>query len=47
MGKKILLLPLILLIAGWAMAPARAEAVSCISVTNVSLLPAAGCELVG
>ena len=47
MCKKVLLLSLILLMASWAMAPAGAEAVSCINVTNVTLLPAAGCELGG
>jgi hypothetical protein len=47
MCKKVLLLSLILLMASWAMAPAGAEAVSCINVTNVTLLPATGCELGG
>jgi PEP-CTERM motif-containing protein len=47
MCKKVLLLSLILLMASWAMAPPGAEAVSCINVTNVTLLPAAGCELGG
>lgn len=47
MRKKVLLLSLILLLAGWAMAPPGAEAISCISVSNVTLLPAAGCDLGG
>jgi PEP-CTERM motif-containing protein len=47
MSKKVLLLSLALLVASWAMAPAGAQAVSCISVPNVTLLPAAGCDLGG
>jgi len=47
MRKKVLLLSLILLTAGWAMGPSGAEAISCINVTDVTLLPAAGCDLGG
>jgi hypothetical protein len=47
MSKKALLLSLALLVASWAMAPAGAQAVSCISVPNVTTLPAAGCDLGG
>jgi hypothetical protein len=47
MCKKVLLLSLILLTAGWAMAPSGAQAISCINVSNVTLLPAAGCDLGG
>jgi hypothetical protein len=42
-----LLLSLILLTAGWAMAPSGAEAISCINVTDVTLLPTVGCNLGG
>ena len=47
MYKKVLLLTLALIVAGWAMAPPGAEAVSCISVSNVTSLGAAGCDLGG
>ena len=47
MCKKVLLLTLALVVAGWAMAPLGAEAISCISVPNVTLLGAAGCDLGG
>jgi hypothetical protein len=47
MCKKVLLLSLILLTAGWAMAPSGAQAISCINVSDVTLLPAAGCDLGG
>jgi hypothetical protein len=47
MWKKVLLLSLILLTAGWAMTPSGAEAISCINVSDVTLLPAAGCDLGG
>jgi hypothetical protein len=47
MCKKVLLLSLILLTAGWAMAPSGAQAISCINVSDVSLLPAAACDLGG
>ena len=47
MCKKVLLLTLALVLAGWAMAPLGAEAISCISVPNVTLLGAAGCDLGG
>lgn len=33
--------------AGWGVAPPRAEAISCIDVSDVTLLPAAGCDLGG
>jgi len=47
MRWKVLFLSLALLVAGWGMAPPAAEAISCISVPNVTLLPAAGCDLGG
>jgi hypothetical protein len=47
MSKKVLLLSLALLVASWAMAPSGAEAISCISVTNVTLLGPTGCDLGG
>jgi hypothetical protein len=47
MGKKVLLLSVILLVSGWVMAQPEAEALSCINVSDVTLLPAAGCDLGG
>jgi hypothetical protein len=47
MCKKVLLLSLILLVGGWAMALPEAEAISCVNVSDVTLLPAAGCDLGG
>ncbi len=48
MGKKSLLLSsLALLAVSWAVAPPRAEAIPCVNVTNVMLLPAAGCDFGG
>ena len=48
MGKKSLLLSTLALLAvSWAVAPPRADAISCISVVNVTLLPAAGCDFGG
>jgi len=48
MGKKSLLLSsLALLAVSWAVAPPRAEAISCVNVSNVMLLPAAGCDFGG
>ncbi|HKC08692.1 MAG TPA: PEP-CTERM sorting domain-containing protein [Methylomirabilota bacterium] len=47
MGKKVLLLSVILLVSGWVMAQPEAEAISCINVSDVTLLPAAGCDLGG
>jgi hypothetical protein len=47
MSKKVLLLSLVFFAASWAMAPPGAEAISCISVSNVTLLGPAGCELGG
>jgi len=50
MGKKSLLLSsLALLAVSWAVTPPRAEAIaiSCANVTNVTLLPAAGCDFGG
>jgi PEP-CTERM motif-containing protein len=47
--RKIFLLLWIALItgAGWLMTPSRAEAISCISVSDVTALPAAGCDFGG
>jgi hypothetical protein len=48
MGKKSLLLSsLALLAVSWAVAPPRAEAISCVNVSNVMLLPCAGCDFGG
>jgi hypothetical protein len=47
MSKKVLLLTLALIVAVWAMAPPRADAISCVNVSDVTLLPAAGCDLGG
>jgi hypothetical protein len=47
MGKRVLLLSLSFFIVGWATAPPGAEAISCITVSNVTLLPAAGCDFGG
>jgi hypothetical protein len=47
MSKKVLLLSVTLLVASWAMAPSGVQAVNCINVPNVTLLPAAGCDLGG
>lgn len=47
MCKKVLLLSLTLLVAGWAMAPSGAEAISCISIPDVTALGPAGCDLGG
>ena len=48
MGKKSLLLSsLALLAVSWAVAPPRAEAMSCANVTDVTLLSAAGCDFGG
>src|SRR6266481_4869941 len=48
MGKKSLLLSsLALLAVSWAVAPPRAEAMSCSNVTDVTLLSAAGCDFGG
>ena len=48
MGKKSLLLSsLALLAVSWAVATPRAEAISCLNVVNVTLLPAAGCDFGG
>jgi hypothetical protein len=47
MSKKVLLLSLALLVASWGLAPPGAEAISCISVSNVTLLGPAGCDLGG
>src|SRR6266404_3634748 len=48
MGKKSLLLSsLALLAVSWAVAPPRAEAISCVNVSNVMLLPGAGCDFGG
>jgi hypothetical protein len=47
MRKKVLLLSFALLMVGWSTGPPRAEAISCISVPDVTLLPAAGCDLGG
>ena len=47
MGKRVLLLSLSFFIVGWATAPPGAEAISCISVTNVTLLGPTGCDLGG
>ena len=46
MRKLVLCLSLTLLV-GWATAPSRAEAISCLNVSNVMLLPAAGCDFGG
>jgi hypothetical protein len=46
MCKKVFL-TLALFVASWAMAPPGAEAISCISVSNVTLLGPAGCDLGG
>jgi hypothetical protein len=47
--RKIFLFLWIALItgAGWLMTPSRAEAISCISVSDVTALPAAGCDIGG
>ncbi len=48
MGKKSLLLSsLALLAVSWAVAPPRAEAMSCANVSDVTLLSAAGCDFGG
>jgi len=48
MGKKSLFLSTLALLAvSWAVAPPRADAISCINVVNVTLLPAAGCDFGG
>jgi hypothetical protein len=48
MRRLFLLLSLTpLMVGGWAVAPPRAEAISCINVSDVTLLPAAGCDLGG
>src|SRR5260370_30526524 len=48
MGKKSLLLSsLALLAVSWAAAPPRAEAMSCVPVSDVTLLSAAGCDFGG
>jgi hypothetical protein len=49
MRKRFLLLCCIALVAaaGWGVAPPGAEAISCINVSDVTLLPAAGCDLGG
>jgi hypothetical protein len=47
MGKRVLLLSLAFLIVGWATAPPGAEAISCLNVTNVAVLPTAGCDFGG
>jgi hypothetical protein len=46
MRKAVLSLSLTLLV-GWAAAPSRAEAISCLNVSNVMLLPTAGCDFGG
>jgi hypothetical protein len=45
--RVLLLSSLALLAVSWAVAPTGAEAISCINVTNVTLLPAAGCDFGG
>ena len=47
MRKKVLLLSFALVMVGWSTGPPSAEAISCISVPDVTLLPAAGCDLGG
>lgn len=48
MAKKSLLLSsLALLAVSWAVVPPRAEAISCVNVSNVMLLSAAGCDFGG
>jgi hypothetical protein len=47
MRKTVLLLSLALLMVGWATAPPGAEAISCINVTDVTLLGGAGCDFGG
>lgn len=46
-GKRILLLSRAFLIVGWATAPPGVEAISCHNVTNVAVLPTAGCDFGG
>jgi hypothetical protein len=45
--RVLLLSSLALLAVGWAVAPTGAEAISCLNVTNVTLLPTAGCDFGG
>jgi PEP-CTERM motif-containing protein len=45
--KVLLLSSLALLAVSWAVAPPGAEAISCVNVSNVTLLPAAGCDFGG
>jgi hypothetical protein len=48
MRRIFLLLSLVLpVVGGWAVAPPRAEAISCLSVSDVTLLPSVGCDLGG
>jgi hypothetical protein len=49
MRKGFLFLCCVALVAAavWGGAPPRAEAISCINVSDVTLLPAAGCDLGG
>ena len=47
MRTKVLVLSLALVAAGWASAPTGAQAISCLNVTNVTLLPTGGCDLGG
>ena len=47
MRKKVLLLSFALVMVGWSTGPPSAEAISCISVPDVTLLPGAGCDLGG
>jgi PEP-CTERM motif-containing protein len=47
MRTKVLVLSLALLGISWAATPPGAEAISCLNVSNVTLLPAAGCDFGG
>jgi hypothetical protein len=48
MRRIFLLLSLIsLVVGGWAVTPPSAEAISCINVSDVTLLPTTGCDLGG